>query len=382
MENDTPNESLDALRNVVRFILPVDAKVLIVSEGDREVYELFRGRDQTAWHFPLTQRGIYAGPYPNDGHELISQLEAMRTRGAQFLLFPRRTIWWLDHYGDLRQHLERRYRLVLREPATCVVYALHALPDLAFRTQGAPDDLPLPPPEMLKVTVAHYNSRLFYDSGIAHSTFISDVVAANGRGMDSFDAVLDFGCGCGRVIRHWRTLTQPALFGTDYNPHLVRWCQDSLPFASFQRNELQEPLHYQEAAFDFIYGISIFTHLEESQQSFWLDELKRVLRPGGLLLLTFHGEAMAGGMSSQEMERFRAGELVVRREELSGENACTTFHPEEYVRRTLAHGRSGLEVMDFIPGGSRGDAMKQDAFLFEKRLSKKFGRSRDTSAEA
>jgi cyclopropane fatty-acyl-phospholipid synthase-like methyltransferase len=43
----------------------------------------------------------------------------------------------------------------------------------------------------------------------------------NGTGIQDRAAILDFGCGCGRVIRHRREATGASLHGTDYNPHLV-----------------------------------------------------------------------------------------------------------------------------------------------------------------
>jgi hypothetical protein len=50
-------------------------------------------------------------------------LEAQRERGADFLLFPRTALWWLDHYGGLRQHLERHYR-VLSSDENCRIFDL------------------------------------------------------------------------------------------------------------------------------------------------------------------------------------------------------------------------------------------------------------------
>jgi len=69
--------------------------------------------------------------------------------------------------------------------------------------------------------------------------------------------------------------------GSDYNPRLVRWCRESLPFADFRVNGLQPPLPYADGELEFVYAISIFTHLTEALQDAWLQELARVLAPGG-----------------------------------------------------------------------------------------------------
>jgi len=47
----------------------------------------------------------------------------------------------------------------------------------------------------------------------------------------------------------------------------------------------QPPLPFPDNSFDLIYAVSVFTHLSEEHQRTWLPELRRVLRPGGRLLL-------------------------------------------------------------------------------------------------
>ena len=88
--------------------------------------------------------------------------------------------------------------------------------------------------------------------------------------MQQFRAVLDFGCGCGRIIRHWKDLKGPVIYGSDYNPQLVEFCRRALPFARFSVNRLRSPLDYEDSTFDFIYAISVFTHLEEGDEDFWI----------------------------------------------------------------------------------------------------------------
>jgi hypothetical protein len=62
--------------------------------------------------------------YPSDSAAAIAQLEALRGRGAGFLLIPKPGFWWLEHYGGFRDHLEQRYRVAAREPETCVIFDL------------------------------------------------------------------------------------------------------------------------------------------------------------------------------------------------------------------------------------------------------------------
>ena len=111
------------IRDVVRTTLPADATVIIASKGDNE---LLRLDVRQAWHFPQNEDGGYAGYYPVDSAAAIHHLEELRSKGGDYLLFPSTALWWLDHYDEFREHLEQRYRVLVREEDACVVFALQA----------------------------------------------------------------------------------------------------------------------------------------------------------------------------------------------------------------------------------------------------------------
>jgi hypothetical protein len=102
-------------------LLPGDAKVAVVSRGDPALLNLGR---REAWHVPSTASGQYAGHHPADGREAVAQVKAARARGAQFLMLPATTLWWLDHYPELARYLGRHGRLVVRQPAVCAIFEL------------------------------------------------------------------------------------------------------------------------------------------------------------------------------------------------------------------------------------------------------------------
>jgi hypothetical protein len=77
----------------------------VISRGDEALLEF----DYCAgWHFPQSSDGGYAGHYPEDGEAALAHLESLRTRGAQFLVVPAPSSWWLAHYVPLGQALESK----------------------------------------------------------------------------------------------------------------------------------------------------------------------------------------------------------------------------------------------------------------------------------
>ena len=119
------HEDYDALiariRGIVGDNLPPQAVVLVTSKGDDQLVSLGR---QRGWHFPQDKGGVFAGRHPADSAEAIAHLEALRNQGAQHLLFPSTSFWWLDCYPQFKTHLETRHRLIVNRPDTCLIYAL------------------------------------------------------------------------------------------------------------------------------------------------------------------------------------------------------------------------------------------------------------------
>jgi GT2 family glycosyltransferase len=109
------------LRRFLAEALPADSHVAVVSKGDDEMIDL---PGFIAEHFPRALGGGYAGFYPHDGTAVIAHLEWVRSTGAEFLVFPQTSEWWLDAYPKLRSHLERTCRVADREPEVGIVYDL------------------------------------------------------------------------------------------------------------------------------------------------------------------------------------------------------------------------------------------------------------------
>ena len=202
---------------------------------------------------------------------------------------------------------------------------------LAGRLQRAPateDGVPVPPASLRTRVAGTADTTWFLsESGREHMATIREALKGVGAPLVEMDAILDFGCGCGRVVRHWNGLVS-GVHGTDHDRPAIAWCRENLRFASFAVNELEPPLAYPDGIFDLVYVISVFTHTPERLQRPWLEELVRVVRPGGHVLLTTHGDWCADRkLLRDERVRFENGALVVRDEHAGGSNLCAAFHP-------------------------------------------------------
>jgi len=195
---------------------------------------------------------------------------------------------------------------------------------------------------------------------------IHDACADSGSPTEEMRAVLDFGCGCGRVLRHWPAGGGPEVHGCDYNEGLVSWCAENLTSVRVTRNELTPPTPYVSESFDLIYALSVFSHLDPPLQRQWLAEFRRLLRPGGMLVLSVIGDSLRHRLSPAEQAHFDRGEMVVQRPRLAGRNLCTVYHPRSHVPETLLGDFAEVRRFDL---GSAAQAVLQDAYIARVPIS-------------
>ena len=110
-----------AVRAAMLAHTPPGASVLVLSKGDPALVDV---GDRRAAHFPQSPSGGYAGHHPADGAAALAQLDALRARGAEFLLIPRTSWWWLQHYAEFAKFLEGRCILHARDGNACAVFDL------------------------------------------------------------------------------------------------------------------------------------------------------------------------------------------------------------------------------------------------------------------
>jgi SAM-dependent methyltransferase len=254
--------------------------------------------------------------------------------------------------------LYRYIAVVYRQYVRALVWYHERRPD-----PPGSDGLPLPPASMRHRVIGVAAAASFAESIPKVRADLARALARVGRSLDEFHSILDFGSGCGRGLRAFAGARDVALCGTDIDAEAVAWCKANLPFARWEVNGALPPLAFADAQFDLVYSISVFTHLDEQKQFAWLVELRRVARPGAILLLTVHGAAASANLPRDVRGAIeRDGFLYLPSFADKGrfpdwyQNA---YHTEAYVRRTF--GRY-FKLLDYLPAEIYG----QDLVVLER----------------
>jgi trans-aconitate methyltransferase len=119
-------------------------------------------------------------------------------------------------------------------------------------------------------------------------------------GRRPLTTILDFGCGWGRITRLFtRDVEAKQLWGIDCMQSAIEICRATNTYSRFELVNPHPPTTLPPDTFDLVYAYSVFSHLSEAAHLTWLEEFRRVLKPGGLLVVTtrprefiLHCEAM------------------------------------------------------------------------------------------
>ncbi|MGI8428670.1 MAG: class I SAM-dependent methyltransferase [Solirubrobacteraceae bacterium] len=147
------------------------------------------------------------------------------------------------------------------------------------------------PPRRLRARTGAPGIREFTDGGRQAALELASAIEAAGGSLTRVGSALDFGCGSGRVLPHLAALAPDALCsGCDVDSDAINWASRHRPELDWSISSCDPPLAFAAQSFDLVYSISVFSHLDEHAQDRWLSEVRRILRPGGVALLSVHGQ--------------------------------------------------------------------------------------------
>ena len=72
----------------------------------------------------VSSTGVYAGHDPVNSDEAWASLESAKRKGAEYLIMPAQSFWWLNDYQEFRKRVEARYTAVERDENTCMIFHL------------------------------------------------------------------------------------------------------------------------------------------------------------------------------------------------------------------------------------------------------------------
>jgi len=235
------------------------------------------------------------------------------------------------------------------------------------------------PPRSLawRVGGADSNGRVFPDFLISGHQVVCNLLALLkdiDKGPADFRRLLDFGCGCGRVTRflaYERFAAQ--LVGCDIDPEAIAWCRENIPAVDFQVTPYTPPLSFSDDSFDFIYSISIFTHLHPEEQFAWLQELRRIASPGAILILSVQGHNRNWSRLPDEVKArlehdgiwYDSDNLYFEQSHTYGfrfpETFKLTYHTVQYIQREWS------KYFEILRIAERAVSYDQDAVVLVKR---------------
>ena len=191
--------------------------------------------------------------------------------------------------------------------------------------------------------------------------------ARHGVDLDNAGDVLDWGVGCGRTERFWQGSAR--LVGCDIDGDNIEWCRANLP-GRFETIASDPPTPWPDASFDAIFGVSVISHLTDASRHAWYGELRRLARPGALIMLSLLGDhaiAKAGINARTLAEIDERGSCFLASEEaidkLLGSRQIygTTYQSSAAA---VAEATCWFDVLEHVSGGMNNH---QDLLVLRRR---------------
>ena len=114
------------------------------------------------------------------------------------------------------------------------------------------------------------------------------------------DHVLDLGCGSGEFTAELARAGARDVIGAEVAESAIARARERYPTLDFRLIPVDGPLPFEDNMFELVWASEVIEHVADTAR--WLSEVRRVLRPGGRVLITTpsHGRLrlLLGGVES------------------------------------------------------------------------------------
>ena len=178
-------------------------------------------------------------------------------------------------------------------------------------------------------------------------------------------AILDWGCGVGRVTRHLPAYFPNAnIVGADANPDCIQWLQNNIPEIQWIQSNTADRGETLTGSYNLITALSVLTHLPAKEQANWLKKLHSLLHPEGLMWLSTHGKNYLYQLTHQQKKQLSEQGILTLGTDKKGSRQMRTYHSYSGMKQLL--GQDWEIVMYYDGQKFSGILGGQDACLLKK----------------
>jgi SAM-dependent methyltransferase len=147
-------------------------------------------------------------------------------------------------------------------------------------------DIPKLPPEQIQLNYTGASGKRTMIHAFEFYLLVKRKIAETKYLINDATTIMDFGCGWGRITRFWlKDFEKNNIYGVDPLPEMIQMCKETLP-GKFLLIDPTPQMPMQNNFLDIVTAYSVFSHLNEDYSNRWFKEFHRILKPGGLLVIT------------------------------------------------------------------------------------------------
>jgi SAM-dependent methyltransferase len=201
----------------------------------------------------------------------------------------------------------------------------------------------------------------FHGNGARHRELLESYLPANWTW--SGKVFLDWGAGAGRLVRHFvDEATQGRVIAADIDEPSIEWIREHLAPVEALLVDEKPGIDLGDASVDLVSGFSVMTHVADHWAG-WLLEIRRILKPGGLALLSVCGGAMLPLLLDRPVPIDDVGMLVIKYANPWRFGGPTVAHSPWWIR---THWGRAFEILRLDPAALQGVKTGHDLVLLRR----------------